>query len=98
MRLRPSPVVALNRAIAVAQDQGPERGLEEIRAIAGRDRLAGYPFHSAALGEFEYRCGRREATGQHFRCALDLARSPMERRFFELRIAACADVDNHDLR
>jgi RNA polymerase sigma factor (sigma-70 family) len=96
MRVRPSPVIALSRAIAVAQDQGPERGLEEVRAIAGRDRLARYPFHSAALGEFEFRCGRREAAFQHFRSALGLARSPMERRFFERRIAACADVRKED--
>ena len=40
MTIRPSPVVALNRAIAVAQHEGPERGLEEIRTIADRDRLA----------------------------------------------------------
>jgi predicted RNA polymerase sigma factor len=97
MRVRPSPVVALNRAIAVAQEQGPERGLEEIRAIAGRDRLASYPFHSAALGELELRCGRHEAARQHFRCALGLARSPMERRFFERRIAACIEADKEEL-
>jgi RNA polymerase sigma factor (sigma-70 family) len=91
MRVRPSPVVALNRAIAVAQDQGPERGLEEILAIAHRDRLADYPFHAAALGELELRAGRPGAAGQHFGAASRLARNPMERRFFEQRIAACAD-------
>jgi RNA polymerase sigma factor (sigma-70 family) len=91
MTVRPSPVVALNRAIAVAQDQGPERGLEEIRSIADSDRLAAYPFYSAALGELELRCGRRETARQHFRAALALARSPMERRFFERRIGACAN-------
>jgi predicted RNA polymerase sigma factor len=50
---------ALYRAIAIAQHEGPERGLEEIRAIAGSDRLAAYPFYSAALGELELRSGRR---------------------------------------
>src|SRR5262249_22583801 len=50
MTLRPSPVVALNRAIAVAQSEGPERGLEEIRAIADGERLRAYPFYPAALG------------------------------------------------
>jgi RNA polymerase sigma-70 factor (ECF subfamily) len=58
MAIRPSPVVALNRAIAVAQREGPERGLAEIRAIADSDRLAGYPFYHAALGELELRRGR----------------------------------------
>src|SRR5262249_3961167 len=40
MAIRPSPVVALNRAIAVAQHEGPERGLEEMRGIVDRERLA----------------------------------------------------------
>lgn len=87
--LRPSPVIALNRAIAFAQKEGPERGLEAIRAIADQDRLAGYPFYPAALGELELRCGRAEAAREHFQAALTLARNPMERRFFEQRINAC---------
>jgi RNA polymerase sigma factor (sigma-70 family) len=94
MRVRPSPVIALNRAVAVAQDQGPERALEEVRAIAGRDRLADYPFYSAALGEFELRCGRPDAASQHFGAALALARNPMEFRFFERRIAACLEANS----
>ena len=67
LTIRPSPVVALNRAIAVAQRDGPERGLQEIQAIAGRDRLAGYPFYFAALGELELRCERRDVARDHFR-------------------------------
>ncbi|HKN01367.1 MAG TPA: hypothetical protein VJX23_12690, partial [Candidatus Binataceae bacterium] len=93
MTVRPSPAVALNRAIAVAQEQGPERGLEEIRSIADSDRLAAYPFYSAALGELEFRRGRRETARQHFRAALALARSPMERRFLDRRIGACVTGD-----
>jgi len=89
MAVRPSPVVALNRAIAIALHEGPERGLEEIRAITNSDRLAIYPFYHAALGEFELRSGRSEKAHQHFRVALGLARNPMERRFFEKRIGAC---------
>ena len=88
--LRPSPVVALNRAIAIAQREGPQRGLEEIRAIANADRLAGYPFYHAALGEFEFRSGRPEIAAEHFRAALALARNPMERRFLQQRVTACA--------
>ena len=89
MTIRPSPVVALNRAIAIAQREGPKRGLEEIRAIANSDRLATYPFYHAALGEFEFRSGRHEIANDHFRTALALARNPMERQFFEQRIGAC---------
>jgi RNA polymerase sigma-70 factor (ECF subfamily) len=89
MTIRPSPVVALNRALAIAQRDGPERGLAEVRAIADRDRLADYPFYSAALGELELRRGRREAAREHFTAALALARNPMERRLLERRIAEC---------
>jgi len=93
MTIRPSPVVALNRAIAVAQQRGAERGLAEIRAIAGGDRLASYPFYHAAQGELELRSGRSEAARAHFRAALALARNPMERRFLEQRVAACAPTE-----
>jgi RNA polymerase sigma factor (sigma-70 family) len=94
MTIRPSPVVALNRAIAVAQHEGPERGLEEIRAIADVDRLASYPFYPAALGELELRSGRREIAREQFRAALALARNPMERRFLEQRLGACQGADD----
>jgi RNA polymerase sigma-70 factor (ECF subfamily) len=86
---RPSPVVALNRAIAVAQDQGPERGIEAINAIADSRRLARYPFYAAALGELELRRGRREISAEHFRAALSLARNSIEEEFFNQRILAC---------
>ena len=96
MAIRPSPVVALNRAIAVAQHQGPERGLEEIRAITNSERLASYPFYHAALGEFELRSRKHEIARGHFRTALALARNPTERQFFEQRITACErDAPQH---
>jgi predicted RNA polymerase sigma factor len=85
MTLRPSPVVALNRAIAVAQCEGAERGLAEIAAIAELDRLAGYPFYFAALAELEHQLGRVSEAREHFRMASSRARNPMERQFFERR-------------
>ena len=92
MSIRPSPVVALNRAIAIAQNEGPERGLEEIRSISDRDRLAAYPFYSAALGEFEFRRGSHETALEHFREALALARNPMERRFLRKKISGKVSI------
>ena len=89
MTIRPSPIVALNRAIAIAQHEGPQRGLEEMRAIANADRLASYPFYHAAFGEFELRSVKPELAREHFRKALALARNPMERQFLEKRISAC---------
>ena len=92
MKLRPSPVVALNRAIAIAHREGPERGLEEIRAIANVERLSSYPFYFAALGELELRSGHREIARTHFREALAHARNSMERRFLEQRVIACEPI------
>ncbi len=89
LRLRPSPVVALNRAIAIAQAAGPERGLAELESIPDRGRLARYPFYAATLGELELRCGRNEIAREHFETALALARNPMERRFLERRLESC---------
>jgi len=89
MTINPSAVVALNRAIAIAQRDGPEQGLEEIHAIAGSHRLAAYPFYSAALGELELRRGRWQVAQEYFRAAVAHSRNPMERRFLEQRIDAC---------
>ncbi|HLG59829.1 MAG TPA: hypothetical protein VI485_31105 [Vicinamibacterales bacterium] len=89
MTIAPSPVVALNRAIALAQRDGAEPGLEALRAIDDRDRLASYPFYPAAFGELELRRGNRRGARQSFRAALALARNPAERHFLEKRIAAC---------
>ncbi len=91
--IRPSPIVALNRAIAVAQDEGPERGLEEISSITDCDRLATYPFYFAALGELEFRRGRHEVARTHFREALAVARNPMERQFLDQCVIACERSD-----
>ena len=88
--IRPSPVIELNRAIAVAQHAGPEQGLTAIRAIAGCERLRGYPFYPMALGELELQCGRHAAAHQHFSIALPLARNPTEQRFIQGRINACS--------
>jgi RNA polymerase sigma-70 factor (ECF subfamily) len=92
MAIAPSPVVALNRAIAIAQRAGAERGLEELRAIADRDRLESYPFYPAAMGELELRRGNRAAAGEHFKEALNLARNPAERRFLEKRMRTCENA------
>jgi predicted RNA polymerase sigma factor len=94
LAVRPSPVVALNRAIAIAQRDGPERGLEELRTIEDAGRLARYPFFHAALGEFEFRSGAHGKALGHFQVALSLGRSPVERRFLEQRISACEHLSS----
>lgn len=89
LSIAPTPVVELNRAIAIAQAHGPERGLEAVHAIAERERLTGYPFYAATLGELEFRRGHTSRAREHFEAALALTRNSMERRFIDKRIQAC---------
>jgi RNA polymerase sigma-70 factor (ECF subfamily) len=98
MTVAPSPVVGLNRAIAIGQRDGPERGLQALREISNADRLRRYPFYPAALGEFELRRGAVEAARAHFAMAASLARNPSERRFLGRRLRECGDTaDGSDL-
>jgi RNA polymerase sigma-70 factor (ECF subfamily) len=91
LSIRPSPIVALNRAIAIGQRDGAERGLQELRAIVSAERLVNYPFYHAAFGESELQSGRTAVAREHFSRALGLSRNAMERRFFELRLNACGN-------
>jgi RNA polymerase sigma-70 factor (ECF subfamily) len=84
-----SPVVALNRAIAVGQRDGAEAGIAAIAAIDDRERLASYPFYHAALGEFELRRSRLADARSHFLAALSVARSEAERRLLKRRLRRC---------
>jgi RNA polymerase sigma-70 factor (ECF subfamily) len=69
MTVRPTPIVALNRAIAVGQHVGPELGLKSLQEIQDSERLAKYPFYHAAFGEFELQAGRVQLAQQHFSAA-----------------------------
>jgi RNA polymerase sigma factor (sigma-70 family) len=87
--LAPSPVVALNRAVAVGQLEGPERGLVALLGIVDAERLEAYPFYPAARAELELRSGRPEVARRFFTAALARARNEAERRFLERRKLAC---------
>jgi len=89
MTLQPSPVVALNRSVALAQRDGPARGLEAIRSIEGCERLGRYPFYLTAVAEFELRLGHEAKARETFGAALKFARNPDEQRFLKGRIGAC---------
>lgn len=72
-RLKPSPVVALNRAVAVAEVHGAQAGLDAIAAIPDRDRIASsYLLHSV-VGELHWRMKNHRAAAESFRRALELA-------------------------
>jgi RNA polymerase sigma-70 factor (ECF subfamily) len=82
--LAPSPVVELNRAVAVAMAQGPERGLELIDGIDGLD---GYRHLHSARGDLLRRLGRGDEAADAYGRALELAPQPAERAFLERRLA-----------
>ena len=84
----PSPVVELNRAVAVAFADGLERGLALVDAIDG---LEGYHLLHSARADLLRRLGRSEEAAASYRTALELAHEPVERRFLERRLAEVAD-------
>ena len=87
-RVTPSPVVELNRAVAVAMRDGPKAGLELIDAILLRGELADYHLAHAARADMCRRLGRQSEARSAYQEALALARQEPERRFLAGRLAA----------
>ena len=87
MRVAPSPVVELNRAVAVAMRDGPDAGLALIDAILARGDLADYHLAHAARADLCRRLGRTAEARASYERALTLARQEPERRFLERRLA-----------
>jgi RNA polymerase sigma-70 factor (ECF subfamily) len=85
-RVEPSPVVELNRAVAVAMRDGPEAGLALVDAILARGDLADYRFAHAARADLCRRLGRTEEARASYERALALTRGEPERRFLERRL------------
>jgi RNA polymerase sigma-70 factor (ECF subfamily) len=86
----PSPVVELNRAVAVAMSEGFEQGLASMDRIAGLDDY--YLFH-AARADLLRRLGRNNHSAEAYRKALDLATNPVERAYLTRRLAALQTVE-----
>jgi RNA polymerase sigma factor (sigma-70 family) len=84
LALQPTPVVALNRALAVAELDGPGQALGEIEPLAAR--LAGYHLFHAARAELLRRLGREDEARQANEAALALTENPAERRLLRERI------------
>jgi len=91
LRTIPSPVVELNRAVAVAMNSGPQAGLELIDAVLARGDLVEYHLAHSARAELCRRLGRTSDARASFETALELARQEPERRFLEGRLAQLAD-------
>jgi RNA polymerase sigma-70 factor (ECF subfamily) len=86
LRADPSPVVELNRAVAVAMRDGPEAGLVLVEGLLEKGDLAGYHLAHAARAELCRRLGRNEKALASYQRALELTRLGPERRFLEQRI------------
>jgi RNA polymerase sigma-70 factor (ECF subfamily) len=84
----PSPVVALNRAVAVAMRDGPAAGLALVDAILARGDLAEYHLAHSARAELCRRMGRTADARAAYQRALALTRQEPERRFLERRLGA----------
>ncbi|MFW6200772.1 MAG: RNA polymerase sigma factor, partial [Gemmatimonadota bacterium] len=91
-RIAPSPVVELNRAVAVGRAYGPEAGLEVIERAGEGGILDGYHHLPAVRGDLLERLGRLDAARKEFERAASLTRNEAERRVLRKRAAGCTPV------
>jgi RNA polymerase sigma-70 factor (ECF subfamily) len=87
---QPSPVVELNRAVAISMAEGPAKGLDLIDAVLGRRELQAYHLAHSARADFLRRLGRREEAIAAYQTALSLCRQEPEQAFLRKRISALA--------
>jgi RNA polymerase sigma-70 factor (ECF subfamily) len=92
-RLTPSPIVELNRAVAVAMAEGPEAGLELVRALEETGALDGYYLLPATRADLRRRLGRHAEAAADYRAALNLVKTDSERRYLVRRLAAIRHED-----
>ncbi|MGC4406935.1 MULTISPECIES: RNA polymerase sigma factor [Rhizobium] len=90
----PSPVVALNRAVAHAMAFGPETGLALLAEIEAEPQLAGYAALYAAKGDFLMRLGRMSEARVEFERAAELSGNETERSFLMGRVRCCAEAQD----
>ena len=93
-RIAPSPVVELNRAVAIGMAQGPEAGLALLGALAASGALAGYRFLPAVRADLLRRLGRHAEAALSYEQALDLAGTEDERRYLGRRHAEMIAATN----
>jgi RNA polymerase sigma-70 factor (ECF subfamily) len=88
MRMTPSPIIALNRSVAIAMRDGPEAGLAQLDQLLGEGELEGYQLAHAARADFCRRLGRNEEARDAYQRAIKLTCQGPARRFLEKRLAA----------
>jgi RNA polymerase sigma-70 factor (ECF subfamily) len=87
-----SPIVALNRAVAIAEVRGPQAGKEAVNAIPNLPALESYYLLHAVLGEFESQLNQTQVAAGHFRKALQLAEIKSEQAFLAKRLQSCEQM------
>jgi RNA polymerase sigma-70 factor (ECF subfamily) len=92
LRVWPSPVVALNRSVAVAMTSGPEAALAEIEQVEAEGTLGTYRYLPAVKADMLRRLGRNGEAADAYQKALDLAENDTERAFLASRIAEVAST------
>jgi RNA polymerase sigma-70 factor (ECF subfamily) len=85
-RIHPTPVVQLNRAVAVAMDRGPKAGLEILDRIGEGGALESHHLFHSARGDLLRRMDRPHEAREAYRRALALCGNPVERRFLQGRL------------
>jgi RNA polymerase sigma-70 factor, ECF subfamily len=85
-QIQPSPVVELNRAVAIAMCEGPEAGLTIIEGLLARGEMANYHLAHSARADLCRRLGRTAEARSSYKKALTLAQQEPERRFLEQRL------------
>ncbi|HXF10921.1 MAG TPA: DUF6596 domain-containing protein [Desulfuromonadaceae bacterium] len=85
----PSPVAALNRAVAVAEVHGPQAGIDAVNAIPDLKSLGSFYLLHAVLGDFEWQLNRLPIAAAHFQKALELANMKSEQAFLSKRLRDC---------
>jgi RNA polymerase sigma-70 factor (ECF subfamily) len=88
-RVTPSPVVELNRAVAVGMAEGPAAGLAIVETLAGEKTLSGYHLLPAVRGDFLFKLGRHDEARAEFERAASLTRNTREQELLRSRAAAC---------
>ncbi len=91
LRIEPSPIVELNRAVAVAMRDGPAKGLELVDELLASNKLTAYHLAHATRADFCRRLGRHAEARASYHRALTLAKQEPERRFLEKRLSELRD-------
>jgi predicted RNA polymerase sigma factor len=86
VEINDSPVIVLNRAVAVASVHGPRAGIEAVKAIQDRQELNSYYLLYAVMGEFEADLNNREAASNYFRKSLELTTIKSEQMFMSKKL------------